>query len=99
VEIHIRLSQEAHFYTFDLSRIASRKSAFGLSTKPPTIEVFSNSATRTPLRSCSFAKPTEIGILFSPRQILHEATDGVAVVLAESFRVEPFQRRQTWEKE
>jgi hypothetical protein len=29
----------------------------------------------------------------------HEATDAVAVVLAERFRVEPFQRRQTWEEE
>ena len=56
------------------------KSAFGLSTNPPTIEVFSNSATRTPLRSCSFAKPTEIGIVFSLRQIFHETTCGVAVV-------------------
>lgn len=75
------------------------KSAFGLSTNPPTIEVFSNSATRTPLRSCSFAKPTEIGIVFSLRQIFHEATCGVAVVLAEQICVESFQRRQTCEKE
>jgi hypothetical protein len=35
----------------------------------------------------------------SLRQIVHEATGGDAVVLAERFRVEPFQRRQTWEKE
>jgi hypothetical protein len=35
----------------------------------------------------------------SLRQIVHEATGGVAVVLAERFRVGPFQGRQSWEKE
>jgi hypothetical protein len=39
------------------------KSAFGLFTKPSTLEVFSTSATRSPLRSCSFAQRTEAYIL------------------------------------
>ncbi len=32
------------------------------------------------------------------RQIFHEAIGGVAVVLAERFRIGPFPGRQTWEK-
>ena len=75
------------------------KSAFGYITKPPTIEMYSNSATRSPIRSCTFAIPTEDDIIRRLRQILHEATGGVAVVLKERFRVEPFQGSQTWEKE
>jgi hypothetical protein len=75
------------------------KSAIGLFTQPPTIEVFSNSSTRSPLRSFSFAKRTEVAIMRSLRQIFHEATGVVAVVLAERFRVGPFQGRQRWEKE
>ena len=32
------------------------------------------------------------------RQIVHEAIGSVGVVLAERFRIGPFQERQTWEK-
>ena len=32
------------------------------------------------------------------RQIVHEATGGIAVASAEPFCVGPFQGRQTWEK-
>jgi hypothetical protein len=73
------------------------KSAFGLFTKSPPLEVVSTSATRSPLGSCSFAQRTEVAIMRSLRQIFHEANGGVAVVLAERFRIRPFQGRQTWE--
>ena len=58
------------------------KSAFVLFTNPPPLEVVSNSATRSPLRSCSFAQRTEVASMCSLRQISHEANGGVAVVLA-----------------
>jgi hypothetical protein len=58
-----------------------RNLTFGLPTKPPPIEVFSTSATRSALRSCSFAKRTEVAIMCSPRQIFHEAIGSVSVVL------------------
>jgi hypothetical protein len=32
------------------------------------------------------------------RQIVHEASGSVAVVLSERFLIGPFQERQTWEK-
>jgi hypothetical protein len=73
------------------------KSAFGLFTKSPPLEVVSTSATSSPLGSCSFAQRTEVAIMRSLRQIFHEANGGVAVVLAERFRIRPFQGRQTWE--
>jgi hypothetical protein len=63
------------------------KSAFVLFTNPPPLEVVSNSATRSPLCSCSFAQGTEVAIMRSLRQIVHEASGGVAVVLAEQIRV------------
>jgi hypothetical protein len=75
------------------------KSAFGLFTKSPPLEVVSPSATRSPLGSCSFAQRTEVAIMRSLRQIFHEANGGVAVVLAERFRIRPFRWRQTWEQE
>ena len=71
------------------------KSAFILFTNPPPLEVVSTSATRSPLRSYSFAERTEIAIKCSLRQIFHEASGGVAVVLVEQFCIEPFQERQT----
>jgi hypothetical protein len=74
------------------------KSAFVLFTKLPPLEVVSNFATRSPLGSCTFAQRTEVAILRSLRQIVHEASGGVVVVLAERFRVGPLQRRQLWEK-
>src|SRR3989442_9993840 len=48
------------------------KSAFVLFTNPPPLEVGSNSATRSPLCSCSFAQGTEVAIMRSLRQIVHE---------------------------
>ena len=79
------------------SALPHEKSAFGLFTKSPPLEVVSTSATRSPPGSCSFAQRTEVAIMRSLRQIFHEANGGVAVVLAERFRIRPFQRRQTWE--
>jgi len=35
----------------------------------------------------------------SLRQIIHEASGGVAVAMAEQYRIGLFQERQTWEKE
>ena len=52
-----------------VDRIASRKSAFGLFTKPPPLEVFATSAPRSPLCSGSFAQRTEVAIMRSLRQI------------------------------
>jgi hypothetical protein len=75
------------------------KSAFGLFTKSPPLEVVSPSATRSPLGSCSFAKRAEVASMRRLRQIVHEASGGIAVVLAKQFRVGPLQRRQPWEKE
>jgi hypothetical protein len=74
------------------------KSAFVHFTKLPPLEVVSNFATRSPLGSCTFAQRTEVAILHSLRQIVHEASGSVVVVLAERFSVGPLQRRQLWEK-
>ena len=59
----------------------------------------SPSATRSPLGSCSFAKRVEVASMRSLRQIVHEASGGVAVVVAKQFRVGPLQRRTPCEKE
>jgi hypothetical protein len=40
---------------------------------------FPTSATRSPLRSCSLAKGTEVAIMCLLRQIFHEANGGIAV--------------------
>src|SRR5205807_7248163 len=53
------------------------KSAFGLFTNLPPLEVVSNFATRSPLGLCTFAQRTEVAILRSLRQIVHEASGGV----------------------
>ena len=45
-----------------------------------------------------FAERTEIAIMCFLRQIFHEASGGVTVVVSEQFRIGPFQERQTWEK-
>jgi hypothetical protein len=73
------------------------QSAFGLFTKSPPLEVVTPSATRSPPGSCSFAKRAEVVIMRSLRQTIHEASGGIAVVLAKQFRVGPLQRRQPWE--
>jgi hypothetical protein len=75
------------------------KSAFGLFTNLPPLEVVSNFATRSPLGLCTFAQRTEVAILRSLRQIVHEASGGAVVVLAEQFRIGLFQGKQTWEQE
>ena len=74
------------------------QSAFVLFTKLPPLEVVSNFATRSPPGSCTFAQGTEVAILRSLRQIVHETSGGIVVVLAERFRVEPFQRRKSGRK-
>jgi hypothetical protein len=79
-------------------RIASRKSAFGLFTNPPPLEVFATSATRSALCSGSFAQHREVVIMRSLRQIVPEATGSVAIALAERIRIGLFQGRETWEK-
>jgi len=89
--------QRDMLYLRETSALPHEKSAFGLFTKSPPLEVVSTSATRSPLGSCSFAQRTEVAIMRSLRQIFHEANGGVAVVLAERFRIRPFQGRQTWE--
>ena len=80
-------------------RIASRKICLCPLHKIIRLEVFPISATRSPLRSCSFAKSTEVGIMRSLRQNFHEAIGGVAVALSERFRIRPFQGRRKWVKE
>jgi hypothetical protein len=75
------------------------KSAFGLFTKSPSLEVVSTSATRSPLGSFPFAKRAEVASMRSLRQIIHEASGGIAVVLAKQLRIGPLQRRQLWEQE
>src|SRR5258708_22900832 len=75
-------------------RIASRKICFGLFTNLPPLEVVSNFATRSPLGACTFAQRTEVAILRSLRQIVHEASGGVVVVLAERFRIGPKGRQR-----
>jgi hypothetical protein len=42
---------------------------------------------------------TEVAMMRSLRQMFHEAISGVAVVVAERFRIGPFHGRQTWERE
>ena len=86
------------FTAFHLSwllRIASGKICMCPLHKINRLEVFPTFVPRSLLLSCCFAQQTEVGIMYSLRQIRHEATGGVAVVLAEPFRVEPYQRRQT----
>ena len=80
------------------ARIASRKSAFGLLTKPPPLEVFATSATRSALYSGSFANGTEVAIMRSLEQIFHEATGCLAVALEERLRTVLFPGREMWEK-
>jgi hypothetical protein len=64
--------------TDSISALPHEQSAFVLFTKPPALEVVSNSATSRPLGSCSFAKRAEVASMGSPRQIVHEAIGGVA---------------------
>ena len=90
------------FTAFHLSwllRIASGKICICPLHKINRLEVFPTFVPRSLLLSRCFAQQTEVAIMCVLRQIFHEAIDGVAVVLAEQFRVESFQRRQTSEKE
>jgi hypothetical protein len=75
------------------------KSAFVLFREPHSLEIFSNSAPRSPLGSCSFAKRAEVENMGSLRQIFREAIGSVAVVLAQRFRIRLFPRRLAWENE
>jgi hypothetical protein len=61
---------------FHHDALPHEKSASVLFTYPPPLEVVSNSATRSPLRSCSFAQRTEVASMRSLRQIFHEAIGG-----------------------
>jgi len=71
--------------------IASRKSAFGLFTKPNPFQEVSFSATRSSLGSCSFAKRAEVDTMGSLRQIFGEAIVGLAVVLREGSEAALFE--------
>ncbi len=71
--------------------IASRKSAFGLFTKPNPFQEVSFSATRSSLGSCSFAKRAEVDTMGSLRQIFGEAIVGLAVVLREGSEAGSFR--------
>ena len=81
------------------NRIASRKICVCPLHKIIRLEVFSTSLTRSPPRSCSFAKSMEVVIMRSQRQIFHEAIGSIAVALAERFRIRPFLGRRKWVKE
>jgi hypothetical protein len=94
-------NRKACFLAFRQSEgaLPHEQSASVLFTNLPPLEVVSNSATTSPLPSCSFAQRTEVASMRRLRQIVHEAIGGVAVVLAERFRIRPFRWRQTWEQE
>jgi hypothetical protein len=70
-------------YITDLfTALLHQKSAFGLFTKPLSLEEISPSATRSPLGLCSIAKRAEVAIMCRLQQIFPEAIGGIAVVKA-----------------
>src|SRR5205085_11601854 len=74
-----------------VDRIASRKSAFGLFTKPPPLEVFATSAPRSPLCSGSFAQRTEVAIMRSLRQIFMRQQAALLSLWRNGFASDYFQ--------